>query len=892
MNKTFALVWSEARGGCVAASECARRRGKTSGGVRMTVVALALMGVVGVAGAQDLPKDGVIKHGTGDIAIDANKNTMRVNQKTDKLIIDWQRFDVGAGKQVVFDQPGRSSAVLNKVLSNGFSNILGNINANGRVFLVNPNGISFGASSRVSVGSLVVAATDLAHDDFLKGGPMRFVSSKGSRLSNAGEIEAQSGGSVILMGKSIINFGSIQANQGEIALAAGDVFTLALDGDSILSLQIDQAALNAELHNIGTLTANGGQVHLTARDRADIPSLVVNNDGLIEANSLDGTRGSIVLDGGESGNVNVGGILSANGGTTMAGGTVSVKGNAIVIQPGVEVDTRGASGQTGMWSISANNMSVASAAKRGSAALSANTVVKSLATTNISLISASGDVTIDAPLEWDGANSLTLQAARHVDINAPLTARGNGAGITAKSLDGDLRINANMTLGGDNAALAFLSKSNFALRKGVSIALTGKGSSYETREGRYTVINQASEWETMNNDLSGRYALGKSIEAGGRVSPIGNDHEAFTGEFEGFGHTLSKFEVNGGNHAGLFAQSSGHIRNLNLEDISVTTARDAQSPDKAAGALVGTHSGTIANVHAVGVRMTDLGAGRGAVGGLVGRGNGGLIEHVSVTGSTLQAKGGRVGGLIGDNNGGYINDSRADVAVQVSGNVHAGGFAGYHGAGGTLYNVQARGAVTHSGESGNGHFGGLVGANEATIADSAAFGRVQVNSGSAFSVGGLAGYNGGVISNVTASGHVSGGNHSAVGGLVGYNNGLLTNAEAKGNVAAKDRANVGGLAGVNRGTIRQGVARGTVRGETHSRIGGLVGTNLVGGEVLGGTAHGNVSGGLFVTMGGLVGVNEGLIHQSHARNTVNYWWGQWLLQTRGTVVGHNTGTVW
>jgi filamentous hemagglutinin family protein len=152
MNKTFALVWSDARGGWVAARECARRRGKSSGGLRMTVVALALMGVVGAAHAQDFPKDGVIKHGIGDIAVDADKKTMRVNQKTDKLIIDWQRFDVGAGKQVIFDQPGRSSAVLNKVLGGSFSSIQGNITANGRVFLVNPNGISFGASSRVSGG--------------------------------------------------------------------------------------------------------------------------------------------------------------------------------------------------------------------------------------------------------------------------------------------------------------------------------------------------------------------------------------------------------------------------------------------------------------------------------------------------------------------------------------------------------------------------------------------------------------------------------------------------------------------------------------------------------------------------------------------------------------------
>lgn len=125
MNKTFALVWSESRSGWVAAGEAPRRRGKPPGALRRVAVAVALMGVVGIVHAQDFPKDGVVKLGAVDFTVDADKKTMRINQKTDKLIIDWHRFDVGAGKHVVFNQPGRESVVLNKVLSDFFSDIRG-----------------------------------------------------------------------------------------------------------------------------------------------------------------------------------------------------------------------------------------------------------------------------------------------------------------------------------------------------------------------------------------------------------------------------------------------------------------------------------------------------------------------------------------------------------------------------------------------------------------------------------------------------------------------------------------------------------------------------------------------------------------------------------------------
>ena len=49
---------------------------------------------------------------------------------------------------------------LNRVIGNSASQILGQLNANGQIFLVNTNGILFGPNSQVNVGAL--AASTLA----------------------------------------------------------------------------------------------------------------------------------------------------------------------------------------------------------------------------------------------------------------------------------------------------------------------------------------------------------------------------------------------------------------------------------------------------------------------------------------------------------------------------------------------------------------------------------------------------------------------------------------------------------------------------------------------------------------------------------------------------------
>jgi large exoprotein involved in heme utilization and adhesion len=80
------------------------------------------------------PQDGVVVGGSG--SINSNINTTTVNQNSQSLVVNWSSFNVNANESVNFVQPSSTAAVLNQIYDQSPSQILGSINANGRVFSV------------------------------------------------------------------------------------------------------------------------------------------------------------------------------------------------------------------------------------------------------------------------------------------------------------------------------------------------------------------------------------------------------------------------------------------------------------------------------------------------------------------------------------------------------------------------------------------------------------------------------------------------------------------------------------------------------------------------------------------------------------------------------------
>jgi filamentous hemagglutinin family protein len=284
------------------------------------------------------PQGSVITGGQGSIST-PNATTTVIDQSSNVLNLNWQSFNVDAPEAVIFNQPSSSSVAINRILDQNPSQIFGRLDANGRVVLLNPNGIVFGRGAQLNVGSLVASSLDLVTHD---GNRFSFASQgEAGAVINEGSITANSG-SVALLGARVTNDGLIVANYGTVALGAGKAATLDFFGDGLLQLQIDEAGAGANVTNTGSIAADGGTVLLTAQVAEGVLANVVNNEGVIRAQRIENIGGVIRLVG-PGGVTTNSGTLDASG-VGGTGGTVHVLGERVGLLGNATVDASGDAG--------------------------------------------------------------------------------------------------------------------------------------------------------------------------------------------------------------------------------------------------------------------------------------------------------------------------------------------------------------------------------------------------------------------------------------------------------------------------------------------------------------------------------------------------------------------
>jgi len=913
MNKAYSLVWNEAQGGWCAVGEMARRRGKKSGGKRLLAAGVSLLGLAAASGAYALPTGGEIASGKADIATSADGKTMSINQHTDKLITNWQDFSVGGGERVSFQQPTNQSIALNRVIGANGSQIQGQLDANGRVFLVNPNGVMFGAGAQVNVGGLVASTQNLSDADFLAG-RYRFAGTSGQSVENAGTITAADGGSVALLGARVSNTGVVRAQMGRVALGAGNAFNVNFDGNGLLNLQVEGGAVDAQAHNGGLLKADGGEVLMTARAAGDLLGSVVRNSGTIEAKGLSSRAGKITLDGGE---VQVGGKLDASAqDAATAGGTVTTRGERVAVSRDAQVDTRAASGQTGQWTIEAANAGVGAAARAGTrglvigggingntgnggtgvivgsadGAIDGETLSRNLGTTNVALTNTSGDLTVGDAVTWASDNALALTSKKgSVDVKQSLTASGANAGVTMNAAQ-QIRVGNKVTLTGENASLALNAGSGHTLTNDDAVVtLSGRHASFSANGEAYDVIHDLAGLRGVDGNMNGRYVLGNAIDGkGAQFRSLGGD-SIFDGVFDGLGNTISRLAIIGnGRYVGLFGMNRGRIANLALD--SLTVSGPSNRTAASVGALAGAnHGGTISNVRATKTTISSTGNFGSLVGGLVGDNVAGVIDGGRFQGTIVgNDTADSIGGIAGRNAYARITNSHADAWItgMRSSDImrDIGGLVGTN-----LYATVSD--STSAGRISVGdrvHVGGLVGRTLGGVIDSAVS-TVDVSAGKSSLVGGAVGLSDhGTIRGSSAHGIVSAANGSTVGGFVGLNRGgQVERSQAYGAVNTKVAAATGGFAGENidGGVLEDVAANGRVSDIAGGVVGGLVGRNA--GMIRRGKAAGDASAGDAGRAGGLVAVNDGTIEQSTAGGTVQAG----SASRVGGLVGLNRGTI-
>ena len=418
------------------------------------------------------PTGGQVTTGAGQIS--QSGSTTTVQQSSQTLSLNWQSFNVGTQETVNFVQPNSSSLAVNRINSATGSEILGHLNANGQVWLINPNGVLFGEHAQVNVGGLVASTLDLVGDGSTD--TRKFSGSGNGAVTNQGTINAATGGYVALLGHQVSNQGVISAQLGTVALGAGSAQTLTFSGNRLLHLQVDASELGDLVENRKLIQANGGQVFMTAGAKDAVLASVVNNTGVVQAQTVENHNGTIVLLGGGAGTVNVGGTLDASAPGGGDGGSVETSGATVNIGATAKINAGAPSGKAGTWLVDPQDLTIDSTA--------ATTIAQSLNSgTNVTEQTTSGaasgvgqqtaglgDINVNSAISWsNAAATLTLTAYHGINVNAPVSGAGQ---VVMSTTSGNLTLGSAVS---GQAGVTLSSGANFINNAGASAVSVGSG---------------------------------------------------------------------------------------------------------------------------------------------------------------------------------------------------------------------------------------------------------------------------------------------------------------------------------------------------------------------------------------------------------------------------------
>lgn len=846
-----------------------------------------LIAVPVLAMAQELPTGGTVASGNVSIRTPA-PDSLLIQQNSDRAVVNWDSFSIGSGGAVNIRQPGTNSAILNRVTGDTTSAIHGSLNANGQVFVVNPNGIVIGKEGQVRTGGGFVASTlNISDENFNRG---RFVlrgNGASAGVTNLGSISVGRGGYAALIGGRVDNAGTIVAPLGRIGLGAGERVTLDLSGDGFLQVALpsehdgDDSAL---VKNSGRVSADGGLIEMRAATARDAARNAINLSGVAEARSVSMQNGAIVLGGGSGGTVRVSGKIataaprqpvSSPGLTSSArpprqsGGEVEITGARIALQ-GAQLDASG-DGGGGLIRIGGDFAGKGSLPRADTLSADAETRIRA-----------------DALTEGDGGR-IVLWSDRYTAMAGDISARGGSeggdGGFAEVSSAGDVRyrgLTDTRAAKGDWGTLLIDPEnisipgtfSEAAVENNLAItSITLNTASPACCDAGDILISANLDWvaaTTFNliadNDIAITGAInapngGLRLMAAGNIGVTGainiDTLSVDTGNWTQIGPAQPILNVND------FRLSSGatFLRALGgtgtaanpylLTDLYGLQGMDSRS-------LLGSHFALANNIDATDTSgwrdfglapsgFNPIGASDDAFrGSLDGRGF--TIDGLYTSADNF------VSGLFHLTDGATIRNLSL-TGLDIHGAALAGGVAG-RALDTDITNVTASGTVAVEGSQTIRSGGGLVGEMEyGQITDSSFAGTVRDigSSGSiaggfdAVSLGGIVGrVHGGaidptVLNRVTSSGSVlaEGSDLSAIGGIAGSagSDSTITNARSsalvRGALAAGSQVTAGGLVGKASGSISFSSASGDVRSMTaaggsvdhRAQLGGLVGRN-------------------------------------------------------------------
>ena len=762
----------------------------------------------------------------------------------------------------------------------GPSQIYGSLSSNGQVFLINADGILVGPGGKVDTAAFLATTHDIANGDFMAGRYNFLIPGMpNSSIVNQGAITAQSGGFAALVAPGVRNTGTITAKLGTVALASGNGFTLDFYGDSLITLGVSNSIaasvfdvstgkpLSALVSNEGTLKANGGRVELTAVVARQVVDSVINNTGVIEANSIGTHNGMIVLGAATGANkpagtptqtVKVSGKISAAGkkkGTT--GGTVVVTGENIQVSGA----TINASGQAGGGTVLIGgdtggghpNAAVASITQ-------AQLEPFAVPTATTASVDASSVINTSATGQGNGGK-VVVWADQATTFYGTILATGGASGGNGGfvetsghqlSFNGSVDVSARKGLWGTllldplNATIATSPSSEVITVSSIESALA-TGNVIVTTVG--TVGSEAGDitvaaslsWANANTLTLNSY---RNIVVGANITNTGGAAVILRADDTGTGVGTVSFgggaQVSTAGPVSIFYNPS-----VNPAGSVVNTTSYVSPTENFTGDVTG--GGTLTAYMLVN-SVYDLQNVQNNLSGTYALGT-------NIDASATASWNGGAGFVpIGDRFDSFngLFDGEGHVIDQLI--INSPSLTNQRNAVGLFYSVGVGAIIRNV---------GLTNVDVNTINSTNTFGIDAV--------GGLVGENAGTVSNSYVTGNVSGGAAGVgvnLGGLVGYSTGTVVGSYSSATVNGVF-ARVGGLVGSNDGTVNNSYANGAVNGGgscCDNGIGGLIGTNF--NLVTNSYSTGSVTG---APAGGLVGTFIPGFHPLTAAVLNSYW---------------------
>lgn len=802
-------------------------------GGKISLVISALIGSFNITYAS--PSGGVIT--SGKATITQNANVTNIKQSSQKASINWQDFNIAKNEIVNFNQPNVNSITLNRVVGNEKSVINGALNANGQVWILNSNGVLFGKNASINTSGILATTAKLSDEDFNKSN-YSFNDANKNTIINQGTIEVKNSGSIVLASNEVINEGKIKAVKGSVQLIGASDYSINLSGNSLVNLRVQKGVLDAMVKNSGSIINDAGEIYLSTNAVNELLRGVVNNTGIIEANSLDDISSHVEL-------FAHGGEAQISGSISAKEGFVETSGKKVKLDNSFKV-------KANKWLIDPLNLIVDDSTVYETAL---NNGTNTQIQTNNTSGSEEGNIYINDAITWNSAAKLTLNAYNDIFINQEITAQHANGQVALHYGQGSLNT-GNTSKYHVNAKVNLKAGDNFFTKKGsdgsettwkVITALGAQGSTTGT------------DLQGIDGNLSGNYVLGANIDAsstyswnsGKGFSMIGYP---FTGKLDGLGHSIDALYINrptidgsgsyNGFRVGMFFNlQNAEIKNLKMTNVDITGVQDV-------GALAGyVDDSVLENIHISGnltaTQTTPINAVQ--VGGIAALMKGTTLKDSSFNGTLNGAN--TVGGLVG----------KAEESSQ-------------------LINSSSQGTlkVTHTGGS---NFGGLVGVlKEASIKDSHSTMKIEAGTTNEL-IGGLVGqiFISGTISDSYSQAQIDGG--AIIGGLVGFTSttdgtikiGTITDSYFDGQITASGNS-IGGLIGqANNMEINDSYAKATLNG--NNSMGGLLGStgtvNDYGSSIVNSYFEGTITAASF-NIGGLIGYSTKLaIDKSHSKAIIS-----------------------